>query len=78
LEALAAGASAVVANTPVVLEYLPMGACTVDPSSVRSVAIGLEKALNEPPAGGIAEGLKAAFDWDIVLRPLSLALGLAS
>jgi glycosyltransferase involved in cell wall biosynthesis len=78
LEALAAGASAVVASTPVVLEYLPKGVCTVDPSSVRSVALGLRTALDEPPAGGMAEHVKATYDWDIVLRPLAHALGLAS
>ncbi len=76
LEALAAGASAVVANTPVVLEYLPNGTCTVDPSSLRSVALGLERALDEPPPSGLADEIKAGFDWEVVLRPLGIALGL--
>jgi glycosyltransferase involved in cell wall biosynthesis len=76
LEALAAGASAVAARTPVVVEYLPEGVCWVDPASVRSVALGLATALNVPAARGLAESIKADFDWSVVLRPLAVALGL--
>lgn len=76
LEAVAAGSSAVVATTPVVTEYLPEGVWRVDPSSVASVAAGLEAAVTTPPKAELAAMVCAMYDWSIVLRPLGALLGL--
>ena len=76
LEAVAAGCSAVVATSPVVEEYLPEGVWRVDPSSVASVASGLQSAAATPPDPAVAERVCSAYDWSVVLQPLAHVLGL--
>jgi len=76
LEAVGAGAAAVVARTPVVVEYLPDGVLDVDPNSIRSIAAGLVASLTTPPPDDLAERIRAQYDWSSVLRPLGRILGL--
>ena len=71
LEAVAAGSSAVVATSPVVKEYLPEGVWRVDPTSVTSVASGLESATTTPPKPDLAEMVRSTYDWSVVLQPLA-------
>ena len=76
LEAIAAGASAVVAFGPVVSEYLPEGVWRVDPTSVTSVEAGLATAIGEAPPNDLSTTIRAKYDWSVVLQPLARVLGL--
>jgi glycosyltransferase involved in cell wall biosynthesis len=65
LEAGLNGANLVVSALPTVLEYLGQHAWVVDPYSVKSIACGLEKALNAPRNAKKAdEHIRKNFTWE--------------
>ncbi|RTG92815.1 glycosyltransferase [Thermus scotoductus] len=69
LEAALNGANVVVSALPPVLEYLGQHAWVVNPYSVRSIANGLEAALNAPRnAKGADKHVRENFTWEIAAR----------
>lgn len=69
LEAGLNGTNVVVSALPPVLEYLGQHAWVVNPYSVRSIANGLEAALNAPRnAKGADKHVRENFTWEIAAR----------